>query len=313
MTTTITKPIRLSRRAFMGSLGLMTLGVAFTPRDILAMVPEPLERAIPSSGERIPVIGMGTSRTFNAGSHPDEIERLADVLSIFFQQGGTVIDSSPMYGSAERVVGRLLSHLNADGLFAATKVWTDGRQAGEDQMRQSMRLMGVEVMDLMQIHNLRDWRTHLETLRQWRSEGKIRYIGVTTSHGRDHRELEEIMRTERIDFVQFSYNIEDRVPEERLLPLAADRGIATLINRPYQRGGLFVRVKGQAVPEWAGEFDARSWGQFFLKFILAHPAVTCIIPATSKTRHMKDNMGANFGRIPDSTERKKMIQYVESI
>ena len=313
MTTTITKPIRLSRRAFMGSLGLMTLGVAFTPRDILAMVSEPLKRAIPSSGERIPVIGMGTSRTFNVGSHPDEIERLADVLAIFFQQGGTVIDSSPMYGSAEMVVGRLLSQLNPDGLFAATKVWIDGRQAGEDQMRRSMRLMGVEVMDLMQIHNLRDWRTHLETLQQWRSEGKIRYIGITTSHGRDHRELEEVMRTERLDFVQFSYNIEDRVPEERLLPLAADRGIATLINRPFQRGGLFARVKGQALPEWAGEFDARSWGQFFLKFILAHPAVTCIIPATSKAHHMKDNMGANFGRIPDSIERKKMIQYVQSI
>ncbi len=313
MTTTITKPIRLSRRAFMGSLGLMTLGVAFTPRDILAMVSEPLKRAIPSSGERIPVIGMGTSRTFNVGSHPDEIERLADVLAIFFQQGGTVIDSSPMYGSAEMVVGRLLSQLNPDGLFAATKVWIDGRQAGEDQMRRSMRLMGVEVMDLMQIHNLRDWRTHLETLQQWRSEGKIRYIGITTSHGRDHRELEEVMRTERLDFVQFSYNIEDRVAEERLLPLAADRGIATLINRPFQRGGLFARVKGQALPEWAGEFDARSWGQFFLKFILAHPAVTCIIPATSKAHHMKDNMGANFGRIPDSIERKKMIQYVQSI
>lgn len=308
-----TLPIKWTRRAFIESLGLLAVGAAIAPRDLWGAKETPLRRPIPSSGEQIAVMGMGTSRTFDVGNNPDAASRLAGVLSVFFEQGGAVIDSSPMYGTSEKVLGDLLKRQNTAGLFAATKVWTDGRQAGMDQMRQSMQLMGVEVMDLMQVHNLRDWQTHMATLRQWKSDGKIRYIGITTSHGRYHDELESIMRTEALDFVQFTYNIEDRTVEERLLPLAADRGIATLINRPFQRGALFSKVKGQALPEWSDEFDCSSWGQFFLKFILAHPAVTCIIPATSKINHMKDNMGANFGRIPDSTLRQKMIQYYQSI
>jgi len=180
-------------------------------------------------------------------------------------------------------------------------------------MEDSLQKWGISRFDLMQIHNLRDWQTHLKTLRVWKAEGKIRYTGITTSHGRDHRELEEVLRHESLDFVQFSYSIEDRAAEERLLPLAADRGMAVLINRPFQRGDLFRKVKGKALPAWAAEFDCASWGQFFLKFIVSHPAVTCVIPATSKVHHLQDNMAAGFGRLPDSAMRKKMVGYIASI
>ena len=180
-------------------------------------------------------------------------------------------------------------------------------------MQESMRLMGVRVMDLMQIHNLRDWKIHLPTLRQWKEEGMIRYIGITTSHGRFHNELMQIMRSEELDFVQFTYNIGNRAVEDSLLPLAADRGMATMINRPYQRGALFRKVKGEALPEWTAEFDCKSWGQFFLKFIVSHPAVTCVIPATSKVHHMQDNMAANFGKLPSPAMRNRMLQYFESL
>ena len=219
-----------------------------------------------------------------------------------------------MYGSSEKVVGDLLKTIQAGSkLFAATKVWSDGKQNGIEQMEESMRRMGVAVMDLMQIHNLRDWKIHLTTLRQWKQEGRIRYIGMTTSHGRSHPELMQIMRAEKLDFVQFSYNIGTRSVEDSLLPLAADRGIATLINRPFQRGELFHRAKGKALPDWAADFDCRSWGQFFLKFIAAHPAVTCVIPATSNAHHMADNMDANFGRLPSPDMRKRMLQYFLSL
>ena len=259
-------------------------------------------------------MGLGSSVTFDV--NPEEIEalQLGRVMQAFFDNGGQLIDSSPMYGKAESVIGELLRQVtNRDGLFSATKVWTWGREEGIAQMQRSMELMGVEVMDLMQIHNLRDWEVHLQTLREWKEQGKIRYIGITTSHGRDHDALERILTTEPFDFVQFSYNIIDRVAEQRLLPIAADRGIATLINRPFQRGDLFRKVKGKALPDWAAEIDCASWGQIFLKFIAAHPAVTCIIPATAKLKHMVDNMAAGYGRLPDEAMRQKMIQYVEGL
>jgi diketogulonate reductase-like aldo/keto reductase len=219
-----------------------------------------------------------------------------------------------MYGSAESVVGELLKKVsNKQALFAATKVWTYGKRGGIEQMQNSMRRMGVDVMDLMQIHNLRDWKIHLPTLRQWKEEGKIRYIGITTSHGRLHAELEQIMQKEPLDFVQFSYSIGNRTVEDRLLPLAADRGVATLINRPFERGELFQRVKGKSLPDWSVEFDCRSWGQFFLKFIVSHPAVTCVIPATSKVHHMQDNMSAGLGHLPTETMRRRMIDTMESL
>jgi diketogulonate reductase-like aldo/keto reductase len=219
-----------------------------------------------------------------------------------------------MYGSAEQVIGELLNRVgHGDRLFAATKVWTDGEQAGIRQMEDSRRKWGVRRFDLMQIHNLRDWQTHLKTLQAWKADGKIRYTGITTSHGRFHRELEEILRNESLDFVQLSYNIEDRTAEEHLLPLAAERGMAVLVNRPYQRGDLFRKIRGKELPEWAVEFDCTSWGQFFLKFIVSHPAVTCVIPATSRVDHMEDNMAAGFGRLPDAATRRKMVGYFESL
>lgn len=304
----------LSRRQFIKRFGLLAAGMTLMPKVAFSQTRKPITHAIPSSGERIPVIGMGTSRTFDAGSDPAMMAQLGQVLQAFFANGGTVIDSSPMYGSAEMVVGKLLKTIPDKGnLFAATKVWTYGRQSGIDQMRKSMQLMGVGVMDLMQIHNLRDWKIHLPTLREWKEAGNIRYIGITTSHGRFHTELMQIMRTEELDFVQFSYNIGNRTVEDSLLPLAADRGMATLINRPFQRGSLFRKVKGKRLPEWASEFDCETWGQFFLKYIASHPAVTNVIPATSKVHHMVDNMGANFGRLPSPSLRKRMEQYFENL
>ncbi len=304
----------LNRRQFLKRFGLLAAGMTLMPKVAFSETRKPITQVIPSSGERIPVIGMGTSRTFGIGDDPAMMAQLGQVLQTFFENGGTVIDSSPMYGSAEMVVGKLLKTMPDMGaVFAATKVWTYGRQSGIDQMHRSMQLMGVRVMDLMQIHNLRDWKIHLPTLREWKDEGKIRYIGITTSHGRFHTELMQIMRTEELDFVQFSYNIGNRVVEDSLLPLAADRGMATLINRPFQRGALFRKTKGETLPKWASEFDCESWGQFFLKYIASHPAVTNVIPATSKVYHMRDNMGANFGRLPSASMRKRMEQYFEKL
>jgi len=304
----------ISRRHFIKGLGVLSAGITLMPQAVFGESRQPVKHAIPSSGERIPVIGMGTSRTFDVAENAAILTQLGQVLQVFFDNGGAVIDSSPMYGNSETIVGNLLKTIpNKGSLFAATKVWTDGKQSGIDQMQESMQRMGVGVMDLMQIHNLRDWKIHLPTLRQWKQEGKIRYIGITTSHGRFHAELMQIMRTEALDFVQFTYNIGNRTVEESLLPLAADRGIATLINRPYQRGALFRSVKGQALPEWAREFDCSSWGQFFLKFVVSHPAVTCVIPATSKVHHMADNMAANYGRLPSASMRKRMVEYFERL
>jgi diketogulonate reductase-like aldo/keto reductase len=305
---------KISRRHFMQGIGLLSAGIVLMPETLFGQSRQPITREIPSTGERLPVIGMGTSRTFDVQNDPAAKAQLGQVLRVFFDNGGALIDSSPMYGSSEAVVGELLKTIpNKTKLFAATKVWIDGKQEGIDQMQESMRLMEVAVMDLMQIHNLRDWKTHLPTLRQWKAEGKIRYIGITTSHGRSHAELMQIMRTEKLDFVQFTYNIDDRTAENSLLPLAAERGMATLINRPYQRGALFKKVKGITLPEWAAEFDCRSWSNFFLKFILSHPAVTCVIPATAQVHHMQDNMAANFGRLPSAPMRKRMLEYFESL
>jgi diketogulonate reductase-like aldo/keto reductase len=241
--------------------------------------------------------------------------QLLPVLQAFFEHGGGVIDTSPMYGHAEAVLGELLQAVPHDRkqLFAATKVWTWGRDEGVQQMQESMRLTGLSRFDLIQIHNLRDWQVHLETLQEWKRTGKVRYIGITTSHGRDHEELELALETAPFDFVQLSYNIVDRAVEQRLLPLAQERGIAVLVNRPFQRGELFQAVRGRDLPDWAAEFDCNSWAQFFLKFIVSHPAVTCAIPASSKVHHLVDNMGAGTGRLPDSGMRERMIRYIEEV
>ncbi len=304
----------LSRRSFFKSLGGLWVASVLAPSLLHAGKRDAIKKAIPSSGERLPVIGMGTARTFDVDGDAKTMARLGKVSQAFFDYGGALIDSSPMYGSAERVLGELLPAVkNKKALFAATKVWTRGKQAGIAQMERSRQLWGITRFDLMQIHNLRDWEVHIETLKAMKAAGKIRYIGITTSNGRFHKDLEQALKRERFDFVQFSYNIIDRAVEQRLLPLAAERGIATLINRPYQKGQLFRRVKGRPLPDWAKEFDCASWGQFFLKFVVSHPAVTCAIPATTKVKHMVDNMGAGFGRLPDAKLRVRMIRYFESL
>ena len=304
----------MTRRNFILSMGALAATMALSPRDLIGEIRHPIQRPIPSSGELLPVMGLGASRTFDVGKNQVVRNQLAEVVQVFFENGGKLIDSSPMYGRSESVVGDLLKTTGKqDAVFAATKVWIDGRQNGITQMQESMQRMGVEVMDLMKIHNLRDWKIHLPVLKEWKEQGIIRYIGITTFHGREHEALERIMQTENLDFVQFTYNLEDRIVEDSLLPLAADRGIATLINRPFQRGDLFRKVRGIALPDWSAELGCQSWGRYFLKFILAYPAVTCVIPATSKVHHMEDNMGAGFGRLPDTIMRQRMLAHYESL
>jgi diketogulonate reductase-like aldo/keto reductase len=298
-----------TRRRFLVGLGVAA-AAPLVRGGARAATAASVTKPIPSTGEAIPVIGLGTSRTFDA---PPGAERaaLVPVVRAFFDGGGTVIDSSPMYGAAEEVVGELLAATRPSRVFAATKVWTDGKQAGVEQMERSRRLWGVPRLDLVQIHNLRDWQVHLATLKEWKAAGRIRYFGITTSHGRMHAELEQALRREPFDFVQLSYNLEDREVEERLLPLARDRGVAVLVNRPFQRGGLFDKVRGKPLPPFAAELGISSWAQYFLKFAVSHPAVTCAIPATSKLAHLEDNMAAGRGSLPDAATRDRMIRAIE--
>ncbi len=303
-----------SRRDLLKVLGAAAIAFNLPVNTLFAASKGTIVRKIPATGEKLAIMGLGTSRTFDIDIGRIDQTSFVELLQSFFDRGGQLIDSSPMYGNSESVVGELIKRVsNKDGYFAATKVWTDGKKRGIDQMNSSLEKMGVDVMDLMQIHNLRDWKTHLQTLREWKEQGKIRYIGITTSHGRDHGELAKILKTETFDFVQFTYNILDREAEKTLFPIVRDKGIATVINRAYRRGDLFRMVKGKALPDWANEFDCASWGQFFLKFVGGHPGVTNIIPATTKLRHMADNMAAGCGRLPDSQMRQRMIHYIESI
>ena len=271
-------------------------------------------RPIPCSGERVPVIGMGTWQTFDVGDDPELVTARSRVLKTFFALGGGMVDSSPMYGSSEQVIGECREILGDDaGLFSATKVWTHGRWLGTRQMQRSQRLWGLPHFDLIQIHNMLDWETHLETLKAWKAEGRIRYIGITTSHGRRHEALARALERENFDFVQFTYNVLDREAEQRLLPLAAERGIAVIINRPFRRGDLFNHVRDKPLPAWANEFDCGNWAQFFHNIIVSHPAVTLAIPATTRVDHMQENMGAGFGRLPEPSMRQRMAAYMEDL
>ena len=235
-------------------------------------------------------------------------------MQAFFDLGGGIIDSSPMYGSSEAVIGHGLARIaNKQGLFSATKVWTMFAALGVRQMQTSEKLWGVKRFDLMQIHNLLDWSTHIETLKDWKAEGRIRHIGVTTSHGDRHDALAKLMATQPLDFVQFTYNILDREAERRLLPLAAERKLAVTVNRPFRQGALIESVKRHKLPEWAGEIDCANWAQILLKFVVSHPAVTCAIPATTRVDHLRENMGALHGRLPDAAMRRRMIRYVEAL
>lgn len=269
-----------------------------------------ITRRIPSSGEEIPLIGLGTSGPFEVGASPAERGPLKDVLVAFFEAGARLIDTSPMYSTAEQVLGDLLTPAMQEKVFLATKVWTRGAGAGVEQMTQSAHLMKHPRLDVIQVHNLLDLETQLKTLRQWKEEGRVRYIGVTHYTVSAHEELAGVLSREKLDFVQFNYSPATRDAQKRLLPLAADRGVAVLVNRPFEDGALFDRVRGKALPAWAADFDCTSWGQVFLKYIAADPAVTCIIPATGKVTHLQDNLCGGRGRLPDARQRELIVQAI---
>ena len=256
-------------------------------------------RPIPSTGEPLPVVGCGTYLGFDVAAGSPEYRALPAVLQALFDAGGSVLDSSPMYGRSEAVTGELLAGSGSRAhAFLATKVWIRGRDEGVKQMRESMHLLKSKVIDLMQVHNLVDWRTQLATIREWQAQGRIRYAGVTHYTASAYRELEAVLRAEPLDFVQLNYALDDRDAEQRLLPLAAERGIAVLVNRPFGGGGLLRRLRNRPLPGWAAEIGAESWAQLLLKFVLAHPAVTCAIPGTGRPEHMADNAKAGTGVIP---------------
>lgn len=296
----------MDRRSFVAAAS------ALLAAPSLRAQPATLTRTIPRTGERLPAVGMGTWLTFDVGEAPAERAQRRRVLEEFFAGGGGMIDSSPMYGRAEKVVGDLLRQVpHAGRLFSATKVWTAFDRVGRAQMEESLKLWRLARFDLQQIHNLLNWRGHVKSLREWKGEGRVRYIGITTSHGRAHDELEAILRREPFDFVQFTYSLADRSVEQRLLPLAAERGIAVIANRPFDGGALLDRLQGKKLPPWAREIDCANWAQFCLKWIVAHPAVTCAIPATTNPAHMAENMGALRGGQPDAGMRRRMLEYVE--
>jgi len=274
----------------------------------------PLKRPIPKTGELLHAIGLGTWQTFDVGG--DAIGRAAarEVLALFVKAGGQMVDSSPMYGSSESVVGDLAADLGLEkSLFLATKVWTAGREAGIRQMEESLRRMRAKRIDLMQVHNLTDVNTQLKTLREWKEQGQIRYLGITHYHEGAYAELERLIKSEKLDFAQFNYNVVSTAAEGRLLPVCAEYQTAVIVNRPFEEGDLFRRVKGRDLPKWAAEFDCNSWARFFLKFILSHPAVTCAIPATRNPDYLVDNMGAALGRLPDAAMRRRMVQHMRNL
>jgi len=273
-----------------------------------------LTRMIPSSGETLPVIGLGTWRAFDVDLTSDIRRQLEEVLSLFVKLGERGVDSSPMYGRAEEVIGELTAALGIrERLFLATKVWTRGRENGIESIERSMALLRTNRIDLMQVHNLLDVHTHLATLRQWKEQGRIRYIGVTHYNSSAFPEIEKILRTEKLDFLQINYSLMEPEAEQRVLPLAQERGVAVIVNRPFGAGDLFDKVRSKPLPGWAAEFDCRSWAQFFLKWIAGHPAVTCAIPATNKPSHLQDNLQAGTGRLPDANMRRRMAELVSSL
>ena len=300
----------MKRREWLRS-ALSLLSVTAMPPHLARASPSPAElivRRIPSSGEEIPVIGLGTSGPFEVGEARTERAPLAEVLEAFFAAGGRLIDTSPMYSTAERVLGELLTGAMRRRAFLATKVWTRGERAGIEQMTQSAQLLRREHLDLIQVHNLLDLDTQLRTLHSWKEAGRVRYVGVTHYTVSAQAELARALERHRLDFVQLNYSPVTRAAEQRLLPLAAERGVAVLVNRPFEDGALFEPVHGKKLPPWAAELDAASWGQLALKFIASHPAVTCIIPATGKVAHLEDNLAGGRGRLPDARQREAIAQ-----
>jgi diketogulonate reductase-like aldo/keto reductase len=306
-------PKRSSRRQFMRLAA--GAGLAAGMPALAAEAPAGLlYRAIPRSGERIPVIGIGTSGVFEVGTGDAERAGPREVLAELALPGNAVVDTSPMYGSAEDVVGDLVQALGVrKRLFVATKVWTAGRDAGIEQMQRSMQRLRTERIDLMQIHNLLDWRTHLKTLRDWKAAGRVRYIGITHYHEGAHDALMSALNEFPFDFLQVNYSLAEPEADRTLLPMALDKGIAVLVNRPLARGGLLGRVRDKPLPPWAKEIDCENWAQFFLRFVVSHPAVTCAIPGTSKARHMRENLAAGAGRMPDEKTRIRMREYLATL
>ena len=302
----------ITRRGFLAAAAASAVCLPHAPARASGPV---LRRPVPSSGELLPAVGMGTWITFNVGGSETLRRERAEVLRTFFALGGTVIDSSPMYGSSEEVLGWCLERIGAPGdLVPATKVWTPAGGTADGQIGASERLWRTGRIDIMQVHNLVDWERHLDALFAAKAEGRIRYVGVTTSHGRRHAELERVMRDHPLDFVQLTYNIVDREAEARLLPLAAERGIGVIVNRPYRQKQLFRMYESAPLPGWAQEeAGAANWAEFFLKFILSHPAVTCAIPATTRADHMRENMGALHGPLPDARTRQRMAAHVAGL
>lgn len=295
------------------SMGALSLA-ANDKWDVIHNDNKMMQRPIPSTGELLPVVGAGTWIQFDVENNDTETAPLLEVLKTLHSKGGKLIDSSPMYNRSEAVVGQLTQATGtADQFFYATKVWTTGKENGINQMTGSMRKMKREKMDLMQIHNLQDWQTHIKTLQQWKAEGKIRYTGITHYTSNAHAQLEEIVKKKLVDFVQFNYSIRVRNVEKSLLQSAQDNGIAVIINEPFESGALFGAVKGKTLPTWAAEHEIKSWAQFFLKYILSHPAVNCVIPGTSNPKHMADNLQAGFGKLPGEAARKKMVDFIEKL
>jgi diketogulonate reductase-like aldo/keto reductase len=273
-----------------------------------------LKRKIPSSGEQIPVIGMGSSNTFDVEASAAATDPLREVLRALVEGGGTVIDTSPMYGRSETVLGDLIADLGLrPRLWLATKVWTRGREAGAAQIAESMRRLRTDKLELLQIHNLLDWREHLPTVRSLEGAGKVRYSGITHYRADAHSELERVLTEERFDWLQVNYSLAERAADARLLPFCRDKGVAVMANRPFADGDMFARVRGKPLPPWAAEFGCSSWAQFFLKFVVSHPAVTCVIPATSKPANMRDNCAAGVGPLPDEKQRARMREYWDAL
>ncbi len=308
--------LKLSRGDFLkalGGTGAAIAAVGLLPEIAEAMTKLPT-RPIPATGERIPVLGLGTSRVFNRAMDAQSRAPLKEVIELHFAAGGTMIDTAPRYGKSEIVVGDLLRELGATKkTFIATKVRSDGREEGIESLNESFKRLGKTPLDLVQVHSLRDWETQLPILREWKAAGKIRYVGITHSQNRRHDDVLDFITKEKVDFLQINYSVLEQNADKRILPMAADKGMAVLINKPFNKAKMFRKVKGKPLPPWAADFDCKSWGQFFLKFSMSHPAVTCVLAATGKAKHMKDNIGAGMGRLPSAKERQKMIAYWESL
>jgi aryl-alcohol dehydrogenase-like predicted oxidoreductase len=301
----------LARRQMLKSSAIL-LGALLMPAGSRGA--ERLERRIPKTGEALPAVGLGTWQVFDVAGDAKELAQARETLKTFGEMGGRVIDSSPMYGSSEAVTGQLATELGLGGtLFVATKVWTSGKPAGIRQMEDSMRKLRVERLDLMQVHNLVDVQTHLATLRDWKAAGRVRYLGITHYHAGGHADLERLIRPGGVDFVQVNYSLVEPQAEARLLAAAAASGTAVIVNRPFAEGAMFGRVRGKALPEWAKEAGCASWAQYFLKWILAEPAVTCVIPGTRNPRHVADNLGAMSGPLPDAALRRRMAEHFDSL